>query len=353
MDKADMVRLQDEFVKNMTKFSSRLAAAWADAMKRAGLPAVSEFQHKAGAGWWDPSLLLQMVGSPSAGEKIQHAMQRAADDLPDLLNAFGERTKIGRITDRWAKSYERSVREVLGLPGHSETQRLLEQWRLVASTLPVSSGSVPAAMAPPFISMMFPGIGSYPGFQDPRIEMVRAWTETYGKTLGQAFVSPGQAFTPDLGERTRNAAEAQIRFLTGLHQFQEQIAAAAKRTMEQLVQSIEHLGPKQVNFELQTLFSEMWFSANQRMVQELFLSESFLQTLAQTLQQGLDARTQMETLMGKWATLWNRPGNKELEDLCEKVRSMEDRIRLMEREIDDLKRRHQGPSPGSGEVKEA
>jgi hypothetical protein len=351
MEKADSAKTQEEFAKDMSELSARFAAAWVDVVKRAGLPAVPDPSPKTATEWPDPSLLFKLVRSPSAMDKLQGAMKLATADLPELLACAGDPEKTGRITDRWTRLCDESVRHMLGIPGPSETQRLLEQWGEIANVTGSGKGLFPGTTIPAFLGMVPSAPGPFAFFQHDQVELLRTLTETYGKMFDKVFIPPGQA--ADLEARTKSAMDAQIRFLKSFPEFQERILTASRKMMERLIKNIEKLGKEEITPEVLQLFSQMWSSGNQSLFQELFMSDSFLRPLAKTVQEGADASKRMEDLMSDWLSLWARPHPKDLDDLNEKVYSMEKRIRLLERELEDMQRQWHAAFPNLRKVDEA
>lgn len=347
MEKADMAKMQEEFAKSMSEFSARFASAWADTLKRAGLPTAPDSSSKTTAGWSDPSFLFKLVRSPSTVETFQATMKRAADDLPELLNSMGDQEKMGRISDRWTRLYEKSVREILGVPGRSETRRLLDQWNAVARSLTLASGAMPASSVPPFLGMPTSDLGPFSSFQQKQMEVLQGLAEAFGASLAP------QSYPTDMHAKTRAALDTQIQFLESVPAFQERIWEASKKAMENLLKNMEKLEEREITPELLHVFSNLWSSGSQSLFEELFTSDSFVRTLTMMVQQGVDATKKMEDLMNDWATLWTRSGQKDMEDLRQKVYSMEKRIRLLEREVEDLQGQRQDASPNTRKMDEA
>jgi hypothetical protein len=345
MDSADVVKMQEEFVKSMSEFSTRFLAAWTDAAKRMGLQQASENLEKLGAGWVDLSPFVKMIGSTAAAEKLEEAVKRAAEDLPLLAASWGDPEKADRIKNKWVTFCEKSVRGVLGIPGPSDTAKLLDQWRWATEFLPSVQGRHSAASVPGFIGLMSPSGWPLPGIQDAQREMFRTWADNYGKTFGRIPLFPAKSLGEDYEERTRKALAAQVQFLQCLPDFHAHIAVASKSAVETVFENLHKLGLKETTAESRRLFFASWVSASEKLFQGLFESDAFLQTLTKAVQQGLDAKTKMQSIMADWSSAWNLAHHTEVEDLRDKLYTVEKRVRLLERELEDIKRELSKPLP--------
>jgi hypothetical protein len=338
MDTTDVVKMQEEFARNMSEFSARFLSAWSDAAKRMGIQPASESVRKPGYGLLDLSFFANMVGSTSAAEKLQEVMKLAADDLPTLVASLGEPEKVDRIKNKWTKFCQKAVGDMLGIPGPSDAVRLLDRWRSAMEYLPSAQGMPSAATVPGFVGLISPSGWPLPGIQDARRELFRAWADSYGKTFGEIFLSPAKSLGEDYEERTRKALDAQVRFLQCLPDFHAPIVTASKNAIEKVFENLQEQGLKEMTPESIKLFCASWVSANEKMFQELFGSDSFRQTLAKAVQQGLDAKKKMESIMAEWSSARNLANQKDVEDLRYKSYTLEKRVRLLERELEDIKR---------------
>jgi hypothetical protein len=338
VDKTDVAKMQEEFARNVSEFASRFLSAWSDAAKRMGIHPATEGSQRFGTGWVDLEPFAKMVGSQSAAQKIQEAMKLASEDLSVVVASLGDPEKIERIRSKWTKFCEQSVRDMLGIPGPPDAAKLLDQWRGALDYLSPTQGSPLSGSFPGFFGLTSPSGWPLPGVEDGRREMFRAWAETYGKTFGGIFPVPARGRGDDHEDRTRQAISAQIRFLQCLPEFQEHIVAASKGAVTKVLENLHKLGLKEMNAESHKLFCASWVSANEKMFQELFGSDSFLKTLTKAVQQGKDAKEKMESIMADWTSAGNEPNPKDVEDLRHSVYTVEKRVRLLERELEDLKR---------------
>ncbi len=349
MDSDDVVKMQEEFVKSMSEFSARFLSAWTDAVKHTAVPSASESLQKLGAGRVDLSPFATMIGSTAAAEKLQEAMKLAAEDLPFAPSSLGDPEQVDRIKNKWTKFCEKSVRDVLGIPGPSETAKLLDQWREAAEHLPSMHGIPAAAPAPSIMGLISPSGWPLPGIQDSQRELFRAWADSYGKTFGRILLSPAKNLGEDYEERTRKAVHAQVQFLQSIPEFQTHIASAAKKAIETVFENIHTLARKDATAELHKFFYASWVSASEKMFQELFGSDPFLQTLTKAVQQGLDAKKKMESIMADWSSAWNLAQQNDVEDMRYNFYALEKRVRLLERELEDVKRELSKPLPQEAE----
>jgi uncharacterized protein Yka (UPF0111/DUF47 family) len=351
MEKADVAKIQEEFARNISEFSLRFASSWTDTLKRAGITTLADPSLKAVPGWTDPSLLFKLAQSPSVVNTFEDAMKTAAEDLPELLKSTGDPERTRRAADRWTRLCEESVRKMLAIPGDSETRRLLDQWARIASAAAPAGRPSSASAGASFFGMLPSGLGPFSFFQKDQAKLLQSLAESYGRTFGHVFTVPDQAAE---FQATCNAAlDAQIQFLKSLPEFQERIVSASRKTVEDLIKTIEKLDKPEITPDLLRLFSQMWSASHQRLFQDLFASDSFHRALSDIVQCGIDAATKMEAVMTDWATLGTKSDHKDVGDLEEKVYSMEKRIRLLEREVDDLKRQRPAASSSLQKVDEA
>ena len=224
MQTANVTKMQEEFVKNMSESSARLATAWSEAVKGTGVQNVYNNYHKLMLNWINPSTFAKIVDSSSIALKFQELVNLAAQDLPELVKHAADPGTLKGMKDKWAQAHEKLVREMFGVPAASEIERAMQPWRSFMENFaglrdnPMSQfGDMAASLG-----------WSFPGTAGTGKNLFSLWTETYEKTVGKLFRLPGLGLTREYEERTKKALDAQIRFLNTLPVFQEQVLAAAK-----------------------------------------------------------------------------------------------------------------------------
>lgn len=339
MDKPDLLKMQEEYLKGVSDFSARYASLWAEALKGAGVQPSRESAPSPTEAKWDPSSFLRVIGASTAAvDTLQRAMKLAAEDLPEVMKGAQDPRKLDRIKEKWVKFHEKSLREALGVPEPSEGERLLEQWRAALETLQSGAPPTPDRTAQTFMGLMSPTGWPLPGMRDPRSELFRPWLDAYGGNLGKILAAPALALAADRDEGPRKALEAQLRFLGVMPEFQGHFADGARRAVEEVLKNLAGSGLQGVGSESLDLFRRMWMDTGLRIFQELFSSEAFLNTLAKALKQGLEARTMMENAFLDRSAVKRPAEDREMEDLRRDLYAMEKRVRLLERELEDIKR---------------
>jgi len=332
MPTANVTKISEEFVKNITESSARLATAWSEAVKGAGVQNVYDNYEKLILSWINPSAFMRIVDSTSVGLKFQELINLASQDLPEIVKHAGDHEKMTRIKDKWMQSYEKLVREMFGMPAPSEIERVMQPWRsLMESFTGLGGGTMspfgcmPGSMGWPFPFTTAAGRSLFP-----------LWPETYENTIGKLFRLPGLGLTREYEEGAKKAVDAQMRFLNTLPDFQEQVLTASKAAMDKVVDHISKMDIKQVSPETYQLFYKIWVSNNEDAFIELFRSETFCRTLANTIHRGLDAKKKMDTVMAKGLSFWNIPSGKDMDEVYQAVYEMKKKIRRLEQELGDL-----------------
>ncbi len=327
-------KIQEEFVKCMSESSERLATAWSNAVKGAGVQNVYENYEKLMQNWINPSAFMRIVDSASMALKMQEFINLAVQDLPELAKHAGDNEKVRVIKEKWSRSYESVVRELFGIPAQSDIERVMQSWRSAMETFTGSGsaflspfGGMPASMGWPF-----------PGATSASANLFPLWSETYEKTIAKLFRLPGFGLTREYEARAKKALDAQIRFLNTLPDFQEQVLTASKAAMDKVMDHIAKMDIKEVSPETGQLLYKIWISNNEDAFIELFRSENFCNTLANTVHRGLDAKKKMDALMADGLSFWNIPSGKDMNEVYEAIYHMQKRIRQLERELADLKR---------------
>jgi hypothetical protein len=258
------------------------------------------------------------------------------EDLPEVVRSFGDASKMQRVKDRWTKSQQRFLRQMLGLPAPSEAEQFLEQWRRVLGNLSGTSCSTPAAI--PFLAGP-PWMGAWPSVPSAErpTDMVRAWTEACQKMVGTVFAMPWFWSTEGFQERAKKAADAQITFLKSLPVFQEQIAEAANKSIAKVIAQIDRMNVKDLTPKIYRALFEVWLNSQQDAFQELLASESFRDAMATAANLALEARENMDAVTPACPLFGSPVLKKDIEALSEGLRAMERRLRLLEREVEDLK----------------
>ena len=129
MPTANATGMQEELVKNIAGIFARLATVWSEAVKRAGAQNVYDTYEKLMLSWINPTAFMRIADSTSVGLKFQELINLASQDLPEIVKHAGDHEKMTRIKDKWMRSYEKLVREMLGVPASSEIERFIQPWR--------------------------------------------------------------------------------------------------------------------------------------------------------------------------------------------------------------------------------
>ena len=312
-----------------------MATAWSEAVKGVGVQNVYDNYEKLMLSWVNPSAFMRIVNSTSIGLKFQELINLAAQDLPEMVKHAGDQHAIARIKEKWMQTYEKLVREMFGIPAPSEIERVMQPWRSLVESftgLGATSTSPYGAMA---ASMGWP----FPGAMSSSRNLFTLWSETYEKTVGKLFRLPGLGMTAQYEERTKKALDAQIRFLNTLPDFQEQVLAASKAAMDKVVDHITRMEIKQIGPETYQFFYKIWVSKNEDAFIELFRSETFCRTLANTIHRGLDAKKKMDTVIADGLSFWNIPSGKDMDEVYEAMYEMKKRIRELEHELEALRQK--------------
>ena len=96
MPTANVTKISEEFVKNITESSARLATAWSEAVKGAGVQNVYDNYEKLMLSWINPSAFMRIVDSTSVGLKFQELINLASQDLPEIVKHAGDHEKQSR-----------------------------------------------------------------------------------------------------------------------------------------------------------------------------------------------------------------------------------------------------------------
>ncbi len=335
MQTANVTKMQEEFVKNMSESSARLATTWSEAVKDAGVQNVYNNYQKLMLSWINPSTFAKIVDSSSIALKFQELINLAAQDLPELVKHATDPGSLKGIKDKWTQANEKLVREMFGVPAASEIERAMQPWRSLMENFAGLRDS-PMSQFGELASSM--GWG-FPGATGTGKNLFSLWNETYEKTVGKLFRLPGLGLTREYEERTKKALDAQIRFLNTLPDFQEQVVTAARTAMDKVVDHITKMDIKQVTPETYQLFYKIWVSNNEDAFIDLFRSQSFCQTLANTVHRGLEAKKNMDMVTADGLSFWNIPNKKDMDEVYEAVYHMKKRIRTLELELKTLKQK--------------
>jgi hypothetical protein len=334
----DASKMQEELVKKFSESAVRVANAWSETLKGAGLQSGSADERPPTAGWPDFSGRLR-GGIPGASPKrFQEIVERAARDLPDLLKQGRDDETIRRIKNNWLKAYEDFSRELMGIPAPTATEKALTDWKALwerTTGAGHSLGPLHDFPAAPFAPAWFPAgrqMGTGP-------DLFRTWAETYEKTLQGMFpptVRPG--LLGELDKSYRQTLEAQIGFLTSLAGFQQQIAKTASRVVDNIVDAMAHLDVKEVSEDTYGLFYRTWLGQNEKAFQDLLESDVFSDSLRETAQYGAEAKKKIESLLAEGFSAFNTSNRADVEELSRSVELMRVRIDGLEQEVKDLRR---------------
>lgn len=345
----DASKMQEELVKKFSESAVRVANAWSEALKGAGLQSGSVDERPLTAGWPDASGRLGS-GIPGASpERFQEMVEKAAQDLPDLLKPGRDEETVRRIKNNWLKAYEDFSRELLGIPAPSATEKALAEWKaLWERTTGAEYSRLPLPDFPtsPFASAWFPAArqtGTGP-------DLFRAWAETYEKTLRSILPLSGKpGLLDNLDKSYSRTLEAQIGFLTSLAGFQQQIAKTASRVVDNIVDTMARLEVQQVSEDTYGLFYRTWLGQNEKAFQDLLESDLFAASLRETAQSANKAKKKIESLLAEGLSVFDTSNRMQMEALSRSVELMTVRIDGLEQEVKDLRRQIAALSGDKGE----
>lgn len=324
-----------EFVKNMAESSARMMNAWNEAIKNAGGNNAYLEYDRLMRSWTNSLDFMKLMDSMSTGMRFKDFVNFAAQDLPEIFKHYGDEEKISQIKDKWMKYHEKMVQDIFGLLSPSQIEKAIAPWRSFLDNFTRSWGT--GFMGRPFPFNNTSSEGIFP-----------AWSELYENTMGQFFRMPGLGLTREYEEEFKKAMDAQMRFLNTLPDFQEQVIAASKAAMDKVFDHISKMDIKEFGPETYQVFYKIWVSSSEDAFIEVFRSETFSRTLANTVNRGLEAKKNMDTLLAKGLTVMNVPNDKDMDEVYQAVYEMKKRTRKIEQELADIKRRlSDGPNKES------
>lgn len=339
METPDFAELQEEFLKSVSDFSAALLTAWSETVKHSGIQ--QSFGGLPAPQFPGPGFQTLYGGADPAltATKLGEMVSQFMGDLPEVVRCLGDASRMQRVKERWTASQQRFVRQMLGIPAPSEAEHLLEQWRRVLGNLSGASGRPTGAM--PFLtgSSWMGGWPSVPTAEPPA-DTMRAWNEVYQRMVGSVFPMPWFWPTEGLEERAKKAVDAQITFLQSLPAFQEQIAEVATKSVAKIIAQIETMNVKDLTPKIYRALFRVWLTNQQDAFQELLASESFRDAMTTAAKLSLEATKNMDAVAPACPPFGDPVLKKDLDALAEEMQKMERRLRLVEREVEDLK---QGP----------
>jgi len=334
-----MPGIQDEFIKTMTESWAGLAKTWADISREARAGSASDQRRPAQSPWMNPSMFLDVIDSASGPVRFQEMVKIAAEDLPDLLRYTADDGKVERIKKRWARNYEKLLSEMLGIPSRSGAEQFLDQWRSFWAPL---SGMLPVEGRGPFHNLSaFASPAAWPFAMFPSAvpDLLRVWGDMPQKTGVASAGIPGMDFAREFQEIAKSSLDAYVEFLHAVPGLHGQVLAFAERIVDKVIGYVRCLEIKEITSETQRLFYGTWLAESEDASEELFGSDVFRRALAETVQQGLEAERKMESAMNYGFPFRNALGRKGINEAGETVRSLEERIRRIEEELESLKDR--------------
>lgn len=335
----DLKKVQELYFKNVSESSSKLTAAWADAVKSTGVEDMLENYRALASRTISPPVFWSVSDSSSVADKLQEIIATAAQDLPRLVEARGRPEKLKEIADQWTRSYQGLLRQVFGLPKRSELGRFAEKWRSLLISL---SGEPPGhteALFPDFFSLlMAPYLPAKPS---PMPNPFQLWAEASEKALSGFFPVPRTRPEREHRQKAKKALDAQQEFLRMLPGFQEEVLEGFQKAVERIVtnilQSINRADIDRLDSDSYKKFFRIWISHNEEVFLELFKSERFSRALAETLDAGLEARKRMDSLTADWFSFFNIPTGKDMEEVYKALHDLTEKNRSLETEVGELK----------------
>jgi Poly(R)-hydroxyalkanoic acid synthase subunit (PHA_synth_III_E) len=336
MGTSDYPWMQKDFAKSLSDWTARVTSAWNKNAAGTGAAGIFNLYRDSPAGRISPSPFWGMTDPSEATTRLRGMIDSAYRDLPDLLKKAGDSSAVKHITDKWTESYEKTLREMLGLPAKTDAERLLDFWKACASTVEgFQHGLDPfgplRAFAQGRRSSFAPAsLGAYG-------DWMKAWTETCEQTINRLFQAPGMQKADTYGEKAKQAFDAQIEFVKSLAAFQEQLAGAAGNALTKIARHANELGMTEVTPEVREHFYRIWLSFSEDALTDLFESESFAKTVSASKELGMDARMKMEDFVTEVRSFLDVPSQRESDKATRAVEDMDKRVRQLEDEIQVLR----------------
>lgn len=320
--------MQKELLSAISESSARLTGVWMDALTRASALLAPR----------DRWFFAQAFSSPYSSRSLSKMIEAAAADLPGLVRQQKGREEVLRIKERWLEYYEKLIDDTFGIPSQSQTQRVADQWRGLLKSLShgnfTGAGGLPLLFSP--TAWTTSGWQSA-GWELPAAGLFNIWADAYRRTFQQLFVPHREAISRDHEKKVRRAFEAQVKFLDFLPEFHEQLMVAARRGLENVVQSIASAGTTEITPELYGSFVKTWIANHEKELMALFLSEPFIHALAEVVRLAGKARESMESLTTAGLSLWDVPSRKELDVIRDATESLRRDVQDLREQVDRLR----------------
>ncbi len=326
MNVFDFTKIQKEFAEQLLGSVSKAADNWAEAVKTAGSTAMYDAYRNLASEWLKPQTFSHMMDSAGFAVKFREMTNLLSKDLPDLMNRSSDPKVVKEIKAKWDKAYEDLVTEFFGIPNSTQIEKLSRMWTSFFSNFS-SSGQ---AMPDPF--KMFQSQTEPFGF-----ELFKLWQETYDQSVGKLFRLPGIGMTREYEERTKKALDAQMRFLNSLPDLHQHILTASKKATERVIEAASSMDVAELTPESLEAFYRLWITKNEDTYIELFRSESFCRTLADTLHRGLEAKKKVSSVLADSLAAMSIPSERDLDEVYETLYKLKKRVRSLEREVNSLK----------------
>lgn len=272
MTAGDFSELQTEFSKGMSESSAGLTTAEAEASKAAGVKSVGENVMKSAPEWMSPAILMNMVNSAAVAARRRELISLAPGDLPGLISKGGPQ-EFKKAARRWARSSEKLIREVFGLPSPSESRRFLHQGQNIFKNF----SAILADASNPFRS--YSGFYPVPEFFGGH-NLFRIRPDSFDNTAGKLFRIPSMGLTRQYEERAKRAVEDHMKFLGTLPELQDLVIDTSKKAINRIVINISQMEEKEPTTYLYKTFYDIRLQTDENEYFELFKSDVFFRTLA-------------------------------------------------------------------------
>ncbi len=287
----------------------------------------------------------------SAAKVYQDLLRFWADTMMGLAQLqpgttlSAEKTK--ELYDQWVKNYQIMMSSLWGVVPSTdvqETVKALESatgttaeyyWRQIEPVLKNLE------QLPETLSKMAKGESG------AMVELTGIFWKNYEATLGQSLRAPTFGFFRGFTALMNKTIDAYIRFNTAVAEFYALFYNTGLHAGEKVFQRLSEFQGKELTPETFHEFYRTWWTTNEDVYHDLFLSPQFINLQGEVVRRGLLFRKWLDDLSDEVLKFTNLPTKKDMDEVYHSIYELKNEVRWQRRTIHDLENHLKSSSGGA------
>jgi class III poly(R)-hydroxyalkanoic acid synthase PhaE subunit len=253
--------------------------------------------------------------------------------------------KLKEIYDQWVKEYQTVMGSLWGAYSSKYAEETGKAYQSAIAALTESGWR--------FTEPLLKNLEQLPeilakiakGDAGASIELTGLFRKNYELTLGKALRSPSLGYAREFVQRVNDTLDAYVHYSAALAQYFAPFYQSGMDAAEKVFQRLSEFQGKEITPETFREFYRIWWTTNEDVYNQMFMSEEFTKLLGEVLRQGLLFKKQLDNLSDEIIKFTNLPTKQDMDEIYRTIYDLRKEVRWQRRAIRDLEQ-HLGATRG-------